>query len=271
VFHDPAYAADVTAERDDPFERTSILTRRLLAPNPGPMTLDGTNSYVIGTERVVIVDPGPDDARHLRALAAAGEVELILVTHHHADHVDGVAELTRLTGAPVRALDPAWCIGAPPLTDGETIEAGGARIRVLATPGHTADSVCFVLPDDGATGSVLTGDTILGRGSTIIADPDGALGPYLSSLRALRELDAALVLPAHGPSLPDLAAVCDAYLAHREQRLDEVRAALARLGTGASLESVTDAVYGDVNAGIRFAAEASMRAQLAYLRGESSL
>ena len=235
------------------------------------MTLDGTNSYVVGSDHIVVVDPGPDDPKHLRALASAGDVELILVTHHHPDHVDGVAALARLTGAPVRAADPAFCIDAAPLTDGETIDEGGTRIRVLATPGHTADSVCFVLDDDSPAGSVLTGDTILGRGSTIIADPDGALGPYLHSLRALRALGAARVLPGHGPSLPEIAAICDAYLEHREERLDEVRDALGRLGADASVESVTDLVYGDVEPSIRFAAEASMRAQLAYLRGGSSV
>lgn len=280
MFHDSAYAADVASEQGKPIERTSARTRRLLAPNPGPMTLDGTNSYLIGTDRVVVVDPGPDDPAHLRALASAGQVELILITHHHPDHVDGVAALARTTGAPVRAIDPAFCVDAPPLADGETIEAGGAGIRVLATPGHTTDSACFVVADDSIasdptgepvlTGeSVLTGDTILGRGSTIIADPDGALGPYLSSLRSLRELGAVRVLPGHGPSLPDLAAICDAYLAHREARLDQVRAALARLGEDASVAAVTDAVYDTVEPNLRFAAEASMRAQLVYLRGRT--
>lgn len=255
----------------------------ILAPNPGPMTLDGTNSYVLhgpGAASVIVVDPGPLDAGHLARLASDGPVELVLVTHHHADHVEGVAEFARLTGAPVRAFDPAHCHGAPPLVDGERIQAAGLAIEVLHTPGHTADSACFVLRgvagddsagDADAPAAVLTGDTILGRGTTIIADPDGALGPYLDSLQRLRALAAAepgpvRVLPAHGPELPDLVAICDAYLAHRAERLDQVRAALAQLGTDAGVAEVTDLVYADTDASVRSAAEASVRAQLTYLR-----
>ncbi|WP_235833484.1 MBL fold metallo-hydrolase [Glaciibacter flavus] len=252
-------------------ETTSPLTRRVLAPNAGPMTLDGTNSYLIGADPVemgvVVVDPGPDDGAHLEALAADA-VALILITHHHADHVDGVRAFAELTGAPVRAVDPDWCIGAEPLRDGEIIEGGGAQIHVLLTPGHTADSACFLLPDDGPNGSVLTGDTVLGRGTSIIADPDGALGAYLDTLRRLRDLGPATVLPGHGPSLPDLVAICDAYLAHRAERLDELRAALESLGADASPASVTDIVYAETDAAVRPAAEASVRAQLAYLRAE---
>ncbi|MET0481170.1 MAG: MBL fold metallo-hydrolase [Mycetocola sp.] len=249
-------------------EQSSALTRVLLAPNPGPMTLDGTNSYLIaepGAGSVVVVDPGPDDPRHLEALAAAGPVDLILVTHRHHDHTAGSAELARLTGAPVRGLDPAFCIGADPLTDGEVINAAGAHIRVVATPGHTADSACFVLAQDGASGSILTGDTILGRGTTVIAAPDGSLADYLDSLTTLRGMGPLTVLPAHGETLPDLQAICDGYLAHRHQRLDEVRAALRMLGPDASAAAVTDVVYSDIDPAVRFAAEQSVEAQLAYL------
>jgi glyoxylase-like metal-dependent hydrolase (beta-lactamase superfamily II) len=250
-------------------EKTSALTRVLLAPNPGPMTLDGTNSYLIGEPgagSIVVVDPGPNDPAHLEALAAAGQVDLILVTHRHEDHTGGSAELARLTGAPVRGIDPAFCIGSEPLTDGELIRAAGVGIRVVATPGHTADSVCFVLAEDGAGGSVLTGDTILGRGTTVIAAPDGSLADYLDSLATLRDLGSLTVLPAHGPTLPDLEAICDAYLAHRHQRLDEVRAALLRLGADATAAAITNIVYSDVDPAVRFAAEHSVGAQLAYLK-----
>ncbi len=250
-------------------EPSSALTRRLLAPNPGPMTLDGTNSYLIGapdSHSVVVVDPGPDDDEHLVVLAEGRPVELILITHRHRDHTAGSARLSALTGAPVRAFDDAFCIDGTPLVDGERIEAAGTRIHVVWTPGHTSDSVCFLLPDDGAHGSVLTGDTILGRGTTIIDDPDGTLGAYLQSLTTLRATGAATVLPAHGPSLPNLAAACDAYLRHRQERLDQIRAALSTLGEDASVKQVTDLVYADADAAVRFAAEASVRAQLAYLR-----
>jgi glyoxylase-like metal-dependent hydrolase (beta-lactamase superfamily II) len=249
-------------------EKSSALTRVLLAPNPGPMTLDGTNSYLIGepdAKAVVVVDPGPDDPRHLQALAAAGPVELILLTHRHHDHTGGSAELARLTGAPVRGLDPAFCVGGDPLTDGELIGASGVRIRVVATPGHTADSACFVLAEDGASGAILTGDTILGRGTTVIAAPDGSLADYLDSLATLRDLGPLSVLPAHGGPLPDLEAICDDYLSHRHQRLDEVRAALRQLGPDASAAAITDVVYSGIDPAVRFAAEQSVEAQLTYV------
>lgn len=241
---------------------------RVRAPNPGPMTLDGTNSYLIGRPggAVVVVDPGPADVDHLTRLAAQGRVELVLATHHHADHVEALRRFAEQVGAPVRAMDAAHCLGAGPLSDGEVIRAAGVRIRVLATPGHTADSVCFLLEADGASGSILTGDTVLGEGSTIIAHPDGALAPYLASLRSLRALGDARVLPGHGPTLPSLASICDVYLAHRRERLDQVRAALRALGPDAELAAIADAVYAQVPQALRFAAEASLRAQLDYLR-----
>jgi glyoxylase-like metal-dependent hydrolase (beta-lactamase superfamily II) len=242
----------------------------LLAPNPGPMTLDGTNSYLLaapGAASAIVVDPGPADSAHLQSLAAAGPVELILITHRHHDHTEGAAELARLTGAPVRAADPAHCIGGATLRDGEIITAAGVSVQVIATPGHTTDSVSFLLAGDGPTGSVLTGDTILGRGTTVIAPPDGSLGSYLDSLRLLAGLGPRFVLPAHGPQLPDLSAVAQEYLAHREQRLSAIRAVLARLGPGATVAEVTDAVYTDIDPSVRFAAEHSVAAQLAYLRG----
>jgi glyoxylase-like metal-dependent hydrolase (beta-lactamase superfamily II) len=247
-------------------QRTSPLTRSLLAPNAGPMTLEGTNSYLIGapdSRSIVVVDPGPLDEGHLAALVAAGQVELVLVTHRHADHSAASVRFAALTGAPVRALDPAYCVGGDPLVNGELIAAAGTSIRVVATPGHTDDSVCLHLPEDGPTGSVLTGDTILGRGTSII---DGTLADYLASLEVLRLLGPATVLPAHGPVLPDLAASCASYLAHRHERLDQVRAALATLGSDATVAQVTDVVYAQTDAAVRFAAEASVRAQLVYLR-----
>ena len=248
----------------------TTLASVVLAPNPGPMTLDGTNSYLLAAAEgssVVVVDPGPTDESHLAALAGAGPVELILITHRHIDHTEAAAELSRRTGAPVRAADPAHCIGGPPVLDGEQITAAGVDIKVLATPGHTEDSVCFLLAGDGPTGSVLTGDTILGRGTTVIAPPDGNLGSYLSSLELLAGLGPRFVLPAHGPALPDLQAVAGEYLAHRAQRLAAIRAALDELGPDASVPAVTDLVYADIDPSVRLAAEHSVAAQLAYLRG----
>ncbi|NYE18829.1 MBL fold metallo-hydrolase [Microbacterium immunditiarum] len=271
-------------------ERWTHQVTRVLAPNAGPMTLDGTNSFVIrapGHPAAIVVDPGPDDDGHLDRLQAEGPVELILLTHHHRDHVEGAPRLAARTGAPVRAFDPRLCHGGAPLAEGERIEAAGVRLDVIATPGHTADSVSFHLPDDTAVedgapeapprdaggtarGTMITGDTILGRGSTIIAHPGGSLGAYLRSLDRLAEFGAIPVLPAHGPGLPDLAGTCARYATHRASRLDEVRAALEELDREPSedpalVSSVVDLVYARIDPAVRFAAEASTRAQLEYL------
>ncbi len=242
----------------------------LLERNPSPMTLEGTNTWVLrapGEERCVVVDPGEDDPEHLGAVAAQGPVALVLLTHRHPDHAGGARRFAELTGAPVRALDPSLVLGSEALGDGEVVAAAGVELRVVATPGHTSDSVSFLLDGPGAPTAVLTGDTVLGRGTTVIAHPDGRLGPYLESLRRLADLPpATAVLPGHGPELPDAAQVAAAYLAHREQRLDQVRDALARLGPDASARAVVELVYADVDESLWPAAELSVRAQLDHLR-----
>lgn len=233
------------------------------------MSLDGTNSYLLGAPdagSTVVVDPGPLDEQHLDELAAARTVELVLITHRHADHTAAAARFHELTGAPVRAADARHCHGGSPLMDGETILAAGVEIRVIATPGHTSDSLCFYLPADGPHGSVLTGDTILGRGTTVLDFPDGKLGDYLATLDTLETLGPATVLPGHGTVLPALDAVVRAYRDHRHERLAQIRAALAALGPDAGVGDVTDAVYADIDPAVRAAAENSVAAQLEYLR-----
>lgn len=247
------------------------MTEFILAPNPGPMSLDGTNSYLVrvpGSPGAVVVDPGPLDEAHLQALADAGPVDLILITHRHGDHTAGSARLHQLTGAPVRAADPVHCHGTgTALLDGEVLSAAGVEVRVVATPGHTSDSVCFHLPADGPYGSILSGDTILGRGTTMLDYPDGILADYLTSLDRLEALGPGTVLPAHGPVLPSLVDIARAYRSHRLERLAQIRAALDGLGRDAAVGDVTDAVYADVDPSVRRAAETSVAAQLDYLRG----
>lgn len=239
----------------------------VLQDNPGPMTLEGTNTWVLratGADASVIVDPGESGEGHLEhVLAAASNVALVLVTHGHFDHSQAGAAAHARTGAPVRALDPRHCHGGAPLADGEVIEAGGLTLRVMATPGHTADSLCFLVGDGEA---VLTGDTILGRGTTVVAHPDGVLGPYLDSLQRLRALGDVPVLTGHGPELRSVSDVAAFYLMHRAQRLDQVRAALAELGADATAHQVVEHVYTDVDRSLWPAAELSVEAQLAYLR-----
>ncbi|MET7807357.1 MBL fold metallo-hydrolase [Micromonospora chersina] len=235
------------------------------APNPGPMTLDGTNSWVLrapGASHAVVVDPGPADEEHLAALTAHGPVGFVLITHGHADHTEGAPRLSALLGgAPVLAVDPAHTVGGAPLTPDTALDAG-LEIRPLTTPGHTADSVCFLV-GHGDERVVLTGDTILGRGTTVVAHPDGHLGDYLSSLELLTTYRGIPALPGHGPALADCGAAAEFYLAHRRARLDQVRAAVAAGATTAP--EVVERVYADVDRSLWWAAEWSVRAQLEYL------
>ena len=232
------------------------------APNPGPMTLEGTNTWVLrapGESACVVVDPGPLHERHLAEVAAAGPVAVVLLTHGHPDHSEGARRFAELTGAPVRALDPGHRHGGEGLVDGDVVAAAGVELRVLATPGHTSDSLSFVLPD-----AVLTGDTVLGRGTTVVAHPDGVLGDYLCSLRRLRALGELTVLPGHGPELSSAGVVAEHYLAHREARLQQVRAALESGATSA--DEIVERVYADVDRVLWPAARLSVLAQLAHLR-----
>ncbi|TDU05581.1 glyoxylase-like metal-dependent hydrolase (beta-lactamase superfamily II) [Streptomyces sp. 846.5] len=244
----------------------------VLAPNASPMTLDGTNTWILaepGSELAVVVDPGPLEEGHLRAVLDRVEqsgrrVAATLLTHGHPDHAEGAARFAELTGTGVRALDPALRLGDEGLRDGQVLEFGGLELRIVGTPGHTSDSLCFQLPADGA---VLTGDTVLGRGTTVVAHPDGRLGDYLDSLRRLRTLAAehgvGTVLPGHGPVLADALATVEYYLAHRAARLAQVETAVeAGLRTPAEIVA---RVYADVDPALWPAAEWSVRAQLEYL------
>lgn len=247
----------------------------LLCDNPGMMTLDGTNTWVLrgpGSTEMVIVDPGPDDAEHIGRLAELGPIPLVLISHKHEDHTGGIDAIVERTGAVVRAVGSGFLRGlGGPLTDGEVIDAAGLRIKVLATPGHTADSLSFLVDDargertDGG-GAVLTADTVLGRGTTVIDDEDGSLAAYLDSLRRLQGLGRRRVLPGHGPDLADLEAVSAKYLAHRQARLNQVRDALRVLGEQATARQVVEYVYTDVDEKLWDAAEKSTQAQLDYLR-----
>ncbi|HET7385617.1 MAG TPA: MBL fold metallo-hydrolase [Nocardioidaceae bacterium] len=250
----------------------------VLAPNPGVMTLDGTNTWILrepDAARCVVVDPGPLDETHLDAVAdEAGQVAAVLLTHGHPDHSEGAAAFAGRMRCGVRALDPAMRLGSEGLVPGDVVAVEGLEVHVVATPGHTGDSLSFVVPAERA---VLTGDTVLGRGTTVVAHPDGQLRAYLDSLHRLHRLaeqkEITSVWPGHGPVIGDALPVLDYYLAHRRERLDQVREALRELGAPGTSPTppeelprrVVEKVYADVDPVLWGAAELSVRAQLAYL------
>jgi glyoxylase-like metal-dependent hydrolase (beta-lactamase superfamily II) len=243
----------------------------VLAPNPSAMTLDGTNTWIIaepGADEAVVVDPGPKDGKHLKRVLDVIEAQgrragLVLLTHGHPDHSAGAGKFAKLAGGSVkvRALDPKHRLGDEGLAEGDVVTTGGLELRIMETPGHSDDSLTFWLPADGA---VLTGDTVLGYGTTVL---EGGLGDYLSSLDRLRtfatEVEAATILPGHGPKLDDPIAVLDHYIDHRRERLAQVEAAVA---AGArTAREVVERVYADVPRAVWPYAELSVRAQLDHL------
>ena len=248
----------------------------VLADNANMMTLNGTNTWVLrepDARRSIVVDPGPSLIEHLDAVAeVAGDVGAVLLTHHHLDHSEAAKEFAERMGCGVRALDPAYRLGSEGLGEGDVVELDGLEVHVVATPGHTADSLSFVLPAERA---VLTGDTVLGRGTTVVAHPDGQLGAYLDSLDRLHALASAheitSIWPGHGPVIPDALGALDFYLAHRKSRLEQVEAAAAKLDKNAEdlPRQVVEIVYADVDEVLWGAAELSVRAQLAYLETNS--
>lgn len=256
----------------DPSWHGGVMTERaecVLCPNPSPMTLDGTNTWLLaepGSEEVVVVDPGPLDEGHLqnvlrRVTDSGRRVALTLLTHGHDDHAESARRFAELTGAPVRGFGR----GHDDLRAGETITVGGLEVLAVETPGHTSDSFSFVLPADN---TLLTGDTVLGRGTTVVAWPDGSLEAYLTSLERIEALTRAgevtSLLPGHGPFVADAAGTVTFYLKHRAERLEQVREAVAR-GAQTAYD-VVQQVYADVPRTVWPAAELSVQAQLEYLR-----
>ena len=251
---------------------TSPYVQGLRAPNPGPMTLEGTNTWLIGNGSrgpVLVVDPGPLAPAHQDSVlrAAYRGVVSVVLTHRHLDHSDSAAELARRAECGVRAADPALVVGSEGLAEGDRLEVAGATLTAVATAGHTSDSMSLLLTGDDGVVRLLSGDMVLGRGTTVITYPDGDLGAYLDSLARLRSLVAehgiVEILPGHGPVVTDPAGWLAYYAEHRQQRLNQVRAALAS-GARAPAEVVA-AVYADVDQQLWPAAEQSVRAQLEYL------
>ncbi|MGY1609893.1 MBL fold metallo-hydrolase [Geodermatophilus sp. SYSU D00700] len=248
------------------------LVTRVLAPNPSGMTLDGTNTYVVGAPgsgQAVLVDPGPDDPAHLAAVEAAlaardARCVAVLVTHHHVDHAEAAQPWGARLGAQVGAADPA--VAGPRgrvLEAGERLRLAGTVLGVVPTPGHTADHLAFRLE----SGAVLVGDHVLGRGTSVVTHPEGDVVAYLESLRRVHDLGPSALYCGHGPELTeDPGAVLDYYRAHRAFREAQLLAALVR-GAG-----TVDALVADVYAGVPRelwpAAAQSTRATLAKLAAD---
>lgn len=229
-------------------DRVSVL----LAPNPSPMTLQGTNTYVVaGANSCVVIDPGPEIESHLVAVAdaarARGGARAILITHGHPDHVEGAARLRTLTGAPVWA----WSREGSPvadetLADGAVVSLGDRTLRALYTPGHRYDHLCFVLEGEG---TIFTGDLVAGSGTVVIAPPEGDLNDYLASLRrvlALEPRELGLLAPGHGPVREDVRALLEGYIAHREQRERQLITALGDEGETLTVPELVTRIYTDV-------------------------
>jgi glyoxylase-like metal-dependent hydrolase (beta-lactamase superfamily II) len=246
-------------------QQLSPLVWRLRAPNPGPMTLTGTNSYIVGQgQAYLVIDPGPDIESHVQALAAAvnglgGRVKLILVTHGHPDHYPGALSLGRLVDAPVAAYAGATFPHTVDLVDGQEVTAGGVSLTAIYTPGHAADHLCFFLAGENA---LFTGDNILGVGTTVVAPPKGDMADYLASLRLLEAgwSHAGIIYGGHGPEIKDPAAKIKEYLAHRQARQQQLMAALA--AGESTIAQLVERIYQDVG---RHLWPAAARQVLAYL------
>jgi len=244
----------------------------IVAPNPGPLTLQGTRTWLIGEDRLLIVDPGPAVDAHVEALKAriAGRaVNGILLTHAHADHSAAAPRLVRELGAPILASTSTLArLGVPGrvLVEGNVIpvdapsRAERIGLQVLETPGHSADHLAFLLLPDRW---LFTGDLVLGSGSSAVLHPDGRVGDYLSSLRKLEALRPARLLPGHGPEVADAEAKLEEYRRHRLERERQIEAAVA--AGDASVGAIRDSVYGPLPAGLEAAASASVSAHLAHL------
>lgn len=195
---------------------------RVLAPNPGVYTLEGTNTWIVGKEPSIVIDPGPDLPEHLAGVAReAGPVGAVLITHDHPDHAPGAVPFAALVGAPLYAYGLA---GAEELRAGQRVRAGGLGLTAIHTPGHTSDHMSFFEPGSGA---LFTGDAVVGRGTSFIDPPDGDLVQYLRSLTRMRDLDPRTIYPGHGPVVLRAKETILEYLAHREERESQVLAALA--------------------------------------------
>lgn len=241
-----------------------LRVRRVLAPNPGIETLDGTNTWIVGADPSIVIDPGPDLPEHLEMVAAeARPVAAILVTHDHPDHAPGAARLAGLVAAEVRAFRLA---GAERLRAGQRFPGGGVELTAVPTPGHTSDHVAFLEPTSAA---LFTGDAVIGRGTTFIDPPDGDMAQYLRSLRRMLELRPRTIYPGHGPVVLRAVEKLEEYLAHRQDREQEIRAALAERPH--TIDELVSSIYVAYPDAVRPFAARSVLAHLLKLEREGTV
>jgi glyoxylase-like metal-dependent hydrolase (beta-lactamase superfamily II) len=235
--------------------------RRVLAPNPGVYTLEGTNTWIVGSEPSIVIDPGPDIPEHLAALALqAGRVGAVLITHDHPDHAPGAVPFAELVGAPLYAYRLA---GAERLRSDQRVRAGAVDLTAVHTPGHTSDHMAFFEPGSGA---LFTGDAVLGRGTSFIDPPGGDLVAYLRSLKRMVAIDPRTIYPGHGPVVLRAREKLLEYLAHREERERQVLGALA--DGPRTIAEMVEVIYADHPKDVRPLAARSVLAHLLKLADE---
>jgi hydroxyacylglutathione hydrolase len=262
--------------RPPDFPRTARLTERVgrvLGLNPGLMTGPGTNTYLVGHRRPILIDTGAGLAEYPPLLGRMlederlGEVSRVLVTHRHRDHLGGALDVRRLfPRVPVGKLvvnDPSLPVPVEPLRDGAVIHGDGVTLHALHTPGHASDHLCFYLEEERA---LFTGDLVLGGSTTVIPPDDGDLAQYLASLRRVLTLDVARIYPGHGPVLEPARPVVERYLAHRQEREEQILAAL--LAGDETVPEVVQRVYQDVAPALHDVARLSVTSHLVKLERE---
>ena len=241
----------------------SPYVRRIVANNPSEMTGPGTNTYLVGIDEVAVIDPGPDDDEHIDAIVGcgSGRIRWILLTHTHPDHWPGTAKLKAATGAEVCAFDDRDDVPVDRfLTDGEFIESTEYRLKVVHTPGHASNHLCYFLEEERM---LFTGDHIMQGSTVVISPPDGDMALYFDSLERTRKLRTRSIAPGHGHVIEDPKGIIDEYLTHRRAREAQVLEAVQ--GGTTEIPAIVAALYPGLMEKLVVRAEASVWAHLRKL------